>query len=128
MLHACAGAHRNLAGVPLAYHVSGNATRAIAGYFRLAAIGVNQARANVGIGGGKKPFHAVSAYAVVAIANAFAEFMQVGRSISAIHDQKIISASGSFSEREFHPSLCQTRERFPDDSVRLSGATDSSSL
>jgi hypothetical protein len=123
-LHACAGADGNLAGMALAYQVSRDAAGAIAGNLRLAAIRINQARLDVGIRGGKEPFNTVCANAIVAVANAFAELMQVGGSVCAIHDEEIISAGGSFSERDLHPNLCPTREWFPDDSDRPSGVTD----
>ncbi len=102
ILHACAGADSNLAGVPLAHQIGGDAAGAVAGNFRFTAIGIDQARANVGITGRKEPLHTVCTHAIVAVANALAEFVQIGWSIGAIHDQEIVPASGSFGERDIH--------------------------
>src|SRR5438309_5363304 len=91
-LHACAGADGNLAGMALAHQVGRDTAGAIAGNLRLAAIRIDQARLDVGIRDGKEPFNTVCANAIVAVANAFAELMQVGGSVCAIHDEEIISA------------------------------------
>src|SRR5262249_20860308 len=67
---------------------------------RLAAVGVDESRAHVGILRGKEPLHAVSTHAVVAIAYAPAEGIQVCGRMDAIDDQEIIAAGRRLGERD----------------------------
>src|SRR5579884_3832337 len=100
MFHAGAGADCNSPRMSIADHVSRNTTRAIAGNFRFASIRIDQARMYVGVAGRKKPLHAISANPVMAVADAAAEFGQISRSVTAIHNQKVIATGGSFGKRD----------------------------
>jgi hypothetical protein len=104
---ACADGY--IAGVSMVHHIGCDATCPVAGDFRFTAVSIDQLGANVGISGRKEPFHTVSTHPVVAVANAFAELMQVGRSIGSIPVQEVISASGGFGERDLH--LVEIRSR-----------------
>ena len=75
-----------------------NAARAVAGDFRLGTVGIQQADAEVGVVGGQHPFHAIGADAVVAVADAPAEGMDVAGRVGEINDQKIVAAGGGFDE------------------------------
>src|SRR3954470_23940857 len=92
-----------------------DAARSVARYFRLGAIGVEQARAHISFTLliGKQPLHSVRADTVMTIANLARERRHISRRMHAFNDQKIVPASRGFRERDRtgHPSRCSSRGR-----------------
>ena len=82
-----------------------NAARAIARNLRLGAIGVQQTNAQIGILGGQDPLHSVGADAIVPIADAAGELVNVAGRVGEIDDQKIVAAGRGFHEGTFAISV-----------------------
>ena len=76
-----------------------NTARAVARDLRLGAIGIQQSYAEVGVRGGQHPLDAIGADAVVTIANATGEGVNVAGRMGKIDDQEIVAAGGRFNER-----------------------------
>jgi hypothetical protein len=74
--------------------------RTVARDLRFRAIGVQQAYAQICIDGRQNPLHSVGTNAVMPIADAAGECVNVGGRVGEIQDQKIVAASGRFDERD----------------------------
>src|SRR5215831_9432544 len=109
MFDSRAGADSQLAGLALANQAGGNAARAVTGDLGFAAIGVDQAGTNVGFARGKQPFHAVCADAIVTIAHALAELVEILGCVHAFNDQKVVAAGRRLDEWHGHLVEFQTR-------------------
>src|SRR5579872_7149417 len=97
---AGAGTDHNVFFALLGRQEGGDAAGAIAGDFGFRAIGIEEAGAGIGVGGGKEPFYAVSADAAVTITEAAAYGGQVRAGVEAIDNQEVVAASAGFYERD----------------------------
>jgi hypothetical protein len=76
------------------------AARAVARNLRLRTICVEQANGDIGIASREYPFDAISANAVVPVADPLAESSNVCGSVFDCNNQKIVTAGASFDERD----------------------------
>src|SRR5579864_5917075 len=97
---AGAGAHYHIVPVLLGGQIGGDAACAVAGNFGFRAIGVEEAGADIGVGGGKEPLHAIGSDALVAVTHAAADDGQVGAGVQAIHNEEVVAAGAGFDKRD----------------------------
>src|ERR1051325_4641332 len=97
-LDARVGPHvdRGLAGQPKL--VGSDATRAVAGDFRVGTVGIDQHGVDVGILRRIEPFDTVGADAVVAIAETAGEFAASVAGMSTVDDEEIVAAGTGLGE------------------------------
>src|SRR6185437_4799097 len=98
-LHAGAGTHHKLVSSLLRSQPGGDTAGAIAGNFSFRTISVEEAGADIGVGGGKQPLHAVGANALVAVAHAAADGGKIRPGVQPVHDEEIVAAGASLNER-----------------------------